>query len=110
VHVPIEPVTAQDRQAPLQAVSQQTPSAQKPLSHCRAQEHSSPFARASGVQVAALMSGRVAPSRASPPPPSTGLTTSPPDDLHAAVKTISSSAATRKPLSFLIWSPSCAHI
>jgi hypothetical protein len=34
LHVPIEPDSTHDSHAPLHALLQQTPSAQKPLAHC----------------------------------------------------------------------------
>jgi hypothetical protein len=43
-HVPCEPATAQERQAPHEAAPQQNPSVQKPLMHSAGLPHTAPFA------------------------------------------------------------------
>ena len=57
VHLPSAVGRPHDRQSPLQAVSQQTPSAQNPLSHCVPQVQGSPSTRLSKEHVAAVVSG-----------------------------------------------------
>jgi hypothetical protein len=45
VHVPAVPVSAHERQLPVQAVRQQAPCSQKPLEHSVAAVHEAPFGR-----------------------------------------------------------------
>src|SRR5262252_4695337 len=68
VQRPTFPASPHDSHCPLQAPSQQKPSAQWPLAHCASAVHAPPFVSSDGPSLASGPPSPVPPVPAAPPP------------------------------------------